>query len=155
MYLCKTINSIQYSIKYAVKFSSTGKENTCHDYNIIIYIQLDQKMFQPFYLLTSHFVSTDVLHTDNLYESSGFETSMGIWNDWIPFILGVRLTWAHDIKDESKITEKNKTISKLRYKKKSSKTHSLSANEPTTVPNTMEEPNPTTKSWLICLDVIP
>lgn len=34
-------------------------------------------------------------------------------------------------------------------------THSLSANEPTTVPKTMDEPNPTTKSWLICLDVIP
>ena len=34
-------------------------------------------------------------------------------------------------------------------------THSLSADEPTTVPKTMDEPNPTTKSWLICLDVIP
>ena len=39
--------------------------------------------------------------------------------------------------------------------KKSLKTYSLSANEPTTVPNTIDEPKPTTNSWFICLDVIP
>lgn len=51
--------------------------------------------------------------------------------------------------------EKKKNILKVKMQRNHKNTYSLSANEPTTVPNTMEEPNPTTKSWLICLDVIP
>lgn len=39
-----------------------------------------------------------------------------------------------------------KNILKVKMQRNHKNTYSLSANEPTTVPNTMEEPNPTTKS---------